>query len=247
MQCHTDRMEAGTYVEALEREGGLLAAAARDGLDKPIAACPGWVVADVVGHLGRVYRSVTDIVSNRLVDQPTTRVPKPPAGDEVVEFFTSGLTGLVEALRATPDDVPVIAWGATGTVAFYNRRMTHETAVHRFDVQRACGPVDPFDADLAADGVSELYEVVLPFGLSRVPKPGPVGSLHLHRTDGPGEWTLEMVDGALQVTSAHGKSTAAVRGPGSDLFVFAWNRGRSSALEVFGDVAVADAWAGLAP
>ena len=240
-------MEADTYVDALEREAGLLVAAASGGLDRPIAACPGWVVADVVGHLGRVYRSVTDIVSNRLVEQPTTRVPKPPPGDAAVEFFTTGLADLVEALRSTPPDVPVIAWGAVGNVGFYHRRMAHETSVHRLDVQAACGAVDSFDGDLAADGVSELYEVVLPFGLSRTGKGGPAGSLHLHRTDGPGEWTLEMVDGALQVSSAHGKATAAVRGPGSDLFVFAWNRGRSVALEVFGDATVAQAWAELAP
>ena len=240
-------MDAGTYVDALEREGGLLAAAASGGLDRPVAACPGWVVADVVGHLGRVYRSVTDIVTNRLVEQPTTRVPKPPAGPEVVDFFTTGLAGLVDAFRSTPADVPVIVWGAVGTVAFYHRRMTHETGVHRYDVQTACGTFDPFDGDLAADGVSELYEVVLPFGLSRTGQAGPTGSLHLHRTDGPGEWTLEMVHGTLQVSASHGKATAAVRGPGSDLFVFAWNRGRSDALEVFGDVAVADAWAQLAP
>ena len=100
-------MEAGIYVDALEREAGRLVAAASGGLGRPIAACPGWVVADVLGHLGRVYRSVTDIVSNRLVDQPTTRVPKPPSGDEVVEFLTTGLADLVEVLRSTPPDVPV--------------------------------------------------------------------------------------------------------------------------------------------
>ncbi len=240
-------MEAGIYVDALEREAGRLVAAASGGLGRPIAACPGWVVADVLGHLGRVYRSVTDIVSNRLVDQPTTRVPKPPSGDEAVEFLTTGLADLVEVLRSTPPDVPVITWGAVGNVGFYQRRMAHETSVHRLDVQAACGAVDSFDGDLAADGVSELYEVVLPFGLSRAGKGGPTGSLHLHRTDGPGEWTLEMVDDVLQVSSAHGKATAAVRGPGSDLFAFAWNRGCSEALEVFGDPAVAQAWAELAP
>ena len=245
-------MEAGTYVDALEREGRLVAKAAPGNLDRPVAACPGWVVADVVGHLGRVYRSVTDIVGHRLVDQPSTRVPKPPAGDEVVDFFTSGLAGLVDVLRTTPAHVPVITWGSVGEVGFYHRRMAHETGAHRFDVQTACGSVDPFDGDIAADGVSELYEVVLPFGLSRNTKAhsgesGPGGSLHLHRTDGPGEWTLEMVDGSLRVGTAHGKATAAVRGPASDLFVFAWNRGRSDSLEVFGDEAVAEAWAHLAP
>ena len=89
-------MEAGIDVDALEREAGRLIAAAWGGLGRPIAACPGWVVADVVGHLGRVYRSVTDIVSNRLVDQPATRVPKPPSGDEAVESVEIGKLGTVD-------------------------------------------------------------------------------------------------------------------------------------------------------
>jgi len=240
-------MEAATYVDALEHEGGLLATTASGGLDAPVHACPGWVVADVVGHLGRVYRSVGDIVEHRLTEPPAMSVPRPPAGRAVVDYYTTGLTRLVSLLRATPPDTPVYTWSAAGIAGFYHRRIAHETGVHRVDVQAALGAVDPFDADLAADGVSELYEVVLPFGLARTGAPLPAGSLHLHRTDGAGEWTLDVADGVLRVDHGHGKATAAVRGPASDLFVFAWNRGRSGALEVFGDESVADAWARLAP
>lgn len=230
-------------VDALAREGHLLHDASAGCLDRPVPACPGWVVADVVGHLGRVYRSVADIVGHRLVDPPTTRVPKPPAGDEVRAFLLEGLDQLVAALRATPVDTPVHTWAADGTVGFYCRRMCHETAAHRLDV----APGAPLDTDVAADGVAELYEVVLPFGLARHRGPRPTGSLHLHRTDGPGEWTLELEGDDLRVGRVHGKATAAVRGTGGDLFVFAWHRGRGPSIEVFGDEAVAEAWAALAP
>jgi uncharacterized protein (TIGR03083 family) len=240
-------MQADAYVAAFEREGRLLASSATGHLDAPVAACPGWVVADVVGHLGRVYRSIAEILRDRLVDPPTSRIPKPPVGAAVIEFFDEGFDELVAALRATPPDTPVYTWSPDGVAGFYHRRVTHETGVHRFDVQTAVGQVDAFDSDLAADGVDELYGVVLPFGLARIDAPRPTGSLHLHRTDGPGEWTLELVDGSLCLSHGHTKGTAAVRGPASDLFVFAWNRGRSAALEVFGDEAVADAWAHLAP
>ncbi len=240
-------MEPPVFVDVLEREGRLLASCAAQGLDAPVAACPGWVVADVVGHLGRVYRSVGDIVEHRLREAPTARGPKPPAGEAVLEYFAEAHERVVALLRSTAPDTPVYTWATDGVAGFYQRRMTHETAAHRIDVQLAFGSIDPLDPDVAADGVSELYDVVLPFGLARLDRPLPTGSLHLHRTDGEGEWTLQVVDGVLSVGRGHGKATGAVRGAASDLFVFAWNRGRSAALEVFGDESVVDAWARLAP
>ena len=41
---------------------------------------------------------------------------------------------------------------------------------------------------------------------------------------------------------AHAKGDVAVRGPASDLFVFAYNRRDATGLEVFGDTAVVDRW-----
>ena len=74
----------------------------------------------------------------------------------------------------------------------------------------------------------------------------PEGSLHLHRTDGDGEWMVRTVDGVLQVTREHGKGDVAVRGTASDLNLFMWNRLRPG-LEYFGDTAVVEAWAAIAP
>lgn len=240
-------MEPSVLVDALEREGRLLASCAAQGLDAPVAACPGWVVADVVGHLGRVYRSVGDIVEHRLREAPTARGSKSPVGGAVLEYFAEAHARVVALLRSTAPDTPMYTWATDGVAGFYHRRMTHETTAHRIDVQAAFGSIDPVDPDVAADGVSELYDVVLPFGLARLDRPLPTGSLHLHRTDGEGEWTLEIVDGALSVGRGHSRATGAVRGAASDLFVFAWNRGRSAGLEVFGDASVVDAWACLAP
>ena len=78
-------------------------------------------------------------------------------------------------------------------------------------------------------------------------RPLPAGSLHLHRTDGPGEWLVQSVDGAVVATQEHARGDAAVRGSASDLFRFVWNRGAGSTVEVLGDPAVADEWAALAP
>lgn len=230
-------------LDALARDGRALGASAAADLDAAVPACPGWARRDVLGHLGRVYRSVAAIVDGRLQDPPSTAPPPAPAGDEVVPFFHEGLEAVVASLAATPDDTPLYTWSRDRTAGFYRRRLCHETAAHRLDVD----PAAAFDPDVAADGVAELYEVVMPTGLARHRGPRPSGTLHLHRTDGPGEWTLELVGDELRVGRVHGKATAAVRGDASDLFRFAWNRGRGPSIEVFGDESVALAWAGLAP
>ena len=74
----------------------------------------------------------------------------------------------------------------------------------------------------------------------------PEGSLHLHRTDGDGEWLLTTVDGELVATFEHARGDAAARGTASDLLLYLWGRGRTT-LECFGDEALLDAWASVAP
>jgi hypothetical protein len=53
--------------------------------------------------------------------------------------------------------------------------------------------------------------------------------------------------GVVSLTHEHGKGDAAVRGPAEDLLLLAWHRRGLDGLEVFGDAAVAEAWASLAP
>ena len=48
------------YVAAVRREAVALSAVAHAGpLDAPVAACPGWDVARLVGHVGSVHRWAT--------------------------------------------------------------------------------------------------------------------------------------------------------------------------------------------
>lgn len=240
------------FLDVLRDEGGATrAAASRVGLDVPVPTCEGWVVHDVVGHLGRVHRSVSEILERRSTGIPEVVIPKPPEGEAVLAFFDEGLERLLAALDdvvADDLDVPLYTWSGTGTVRFYLRRMAHELAIHRFDVE-AAGPDEPapFAAEVAADGVDEFWDVLVPFSARRWERALPEGSLHLHRTDGTGEWLVRGVDGAVVTTREHAKGDAAVRGGASDLFRFVWNRGRAPGLEVLGDAAVADAWAALAP
>ena len=74
----------------------------------------------------------------------------------------------------------------------------------------------------------------------------PTSTLHLHRTDGDGEWLLSSQDDRLVVSHEHARGDAAARGSASDLVLLVWGR-RQPTLEVFGDEAVLDAWLALSP
>jgi uncharacterized protein (TIGR03083 family) len=240
-------LDKDSYLGAIEREGQLLAKAGERALGAVVLACPGWTVQTVLVHVGRVYRSVTEHVVARATDMiPFQKTPSPDSFD-VVSWFRQGHDEMLEALRGIDPAEPVWSWSDDKTAGFYFRRMAHETAVHRYDAEQATGTPAPFDSDLAADGIAEMYQAVLPAGLERRQVTLPSGSLHLHRTDGEGEWMLKAADGAISLTHEHGKGDAAVRGAASDLFVFVWHRGMPDALQIFGDEAVARAWSALAP
>ncbi len=66
-------MDPASLVRATEREGQTLVEAGRAGLDAPVPTCAGWTVADVLGHLGRVYRSVSEIIERRSPTIPASR------------------------------------------------------------------------------------------------------------------------------------------------------------------------------
>ena len=240
-------LDRDIYLGAIEREGQLLLKAADGNLGGIIPACPGWTVQTVLVHLGRIYRSVAEHVASRSTEM--IRFEKTPSPDsfEVINWFRESQGLLLDALRNADPSDPAWTWSDDKTAGFYQRRMAHESAMHRYDAEAASGTPAAFDGDIAADGIAEFYEIVMPFNLARRDVTLPSGSLHLHRADGEGEWMINAVDGAVAVTHEHGKGDAAVRGPASDLFVFAWHRGMPDTLQIFGDEAVARAWAALAP
>jgi maleylpyruvate isomerase len=61
------------------------------------------------------------------------------------------------------------------------------------------------------------------------------GSWHLHRTDGPGEWTMHADAEQAWVTEGHAKADCALRGPGRALLAHLLGRGDAAAIDLFGD------------
>jgi len=227
------------FLGALRADGAALAAAARRGLDQQVPACAGWTVADLVLHTGMVHRHKTEIVRGRLAEPPQPWPPSAPAREELPGWYEQGLEELATVLEAEDLETRVWTWYEPDqTVAFWRRRMAHETAVHRVDAESAHGQPDPVPAALAADGVGELLEVFLAPHAEGEAVGGRGELLHLHATDAEGEWQVRLLPAGVEVERGHGKGDAAARGSASDLLLFLWGRGSAERLERFGDVAL---------
>lgn len=234
------------YLDHLQRDAAALAAVAGTAPGAAVVHCPGWDVSRLTTHVGRIYGSMAAQLRSGSLE-PAMGDPAPlPAEGDLVPWFNECLAEVVDALGDTDPATPLWTWTSRQDAGFYHRRIAHETAVHRWDAERATGAPAPIDAELALDGVDEVIEVGLQQRRSGDPIPHPDGSLHLHRTDGEGEWLVVPVDGRLVVTKEHAKGDVAVRGSASELLLYLWGRDEG-AVETFGDPALVAAWAAVAP
>jgi uncharacterized protein (TIGR03083 family) len=238
------------YLDALteqaDRLGGAVDSADRDGLDAPVASCPGWSVRDVVAHLGRVHRWATVIVAEGRLQRPerddaAATLPdscRSPGG--LADWYREGASGLLTALEAAPDGLT--AWVVGGSPMapawFWPRRQLHETAVHHADVLAGLtGTWCPatalaLDPEIAADGVDELLATFVGGPRSAFRASG-AGVLVLQPTDVATSWTIRSTPQERPAVERHDAAppptddstpTATLRAPAAELLLFAWNR-----------------------
>ncbi len=245
-----DVMDKNAIVKQIESDGQRLIEVAGTALDSAVPTCGDWTLRDLVGHMGWVHGLVASYVAERASEPlPREQMPEVPEDDTVTDFALSSLGRLLEALAGIDPEEPVWNWSPRPDAGFYFRRILHETSVHRWDAENAVGVAAAVDGEQGRDGVDEFFDFVLPNAQKRKQRDLPTGSLHLHRTDGDGEWIIETDGDELLVEKVHRKGDAAVRGPAGALFLAMWNRLDldDASLSVVGDESTARAWAALAP
>jgi uncharacterized protein (TIGR03083 family) len=231
------------YAAAIARESDALTDAARTaGIDAPITSCPDWQVADLLAHIGWIQHWVGEIIHARPADPPDHwRQRQPPDRETRIEWFAEGADTLVAELRDARPDEEAWSWFPDHSVGFWARRMAHEVAVHRWDAETAVGHPQPIDPELAVDGIQEAFDLV-PVRLAGHPPAGNGETIHLHCTDGEGEWLLRLEPDGLVVTNEHAKGDVAARGSASDLLLLVCGRVPPEQVEVFGDAALLTRW-----
>jgi uncharacterized protein (TIGR03083 family) len=231
-------VDPAVHRAAIDREGAALAAVPASGLEAPVRSCPGWDVAKLIRHTGRVHRWATEHIAG--ADDPGAG-PRPPEGDALLPWYAESLALLTAELDRHDPSEPASTFAGPGDVAFWLRRQAHEIAVHRWDAEDAITPggATPIDAEPAADGIDEWLGLFVPRFLvdkgDGVPADLVGATLHVHCTDTAGEWLLRLTADGVEVERAHAKGDAALRGPASDLLLAVWHRKPLSAVDVVGD------------
>ncbi len=232
-------------------EAAQLIAVARQGpLDAPVPGCPGWDVARLTGHVGRVHRWATASILGGAEPDGTT-LDRPPNGDAVVDWAEAAIAPLVDALKTAPAPG---TWNFVGADdadgSFWPRRMAVETSIHRWDAEDAvggAGETSPLGAALAAQGIEEELTLMGPRLLAGRDGIAIGGSLHVHCSDVESEWMARIDKGVLRAERGHQKGDVALRGPASSVLLVLYRRLRpgDGGTDVVGDPEVLDRWLAL--
>jgi uncharacterized protein (TIGR03083 family) len=209
--------------------------------DAPVPSCPEWTVAQLTGHLAGIYGWVAGHVGRGVTSAPQPR-DRTPVGATVAEF-DERFGALVVLLDSLDPELPAWNWAPQSKkVAFWHRRMAHETAVHRWDAQMAHGLAAPLEAKLAADGVIEVLDTWLPAGKGSCPAERQ-GMVALTATDLEQTWHVRLrpgggvalldTDTLLDDDELHERAVA--RGTASDLDLALWGRVGFDLLALGGD------------
>lgn len=229
-------------IAAIRSEGEAVLTAGLQDLDLPVKTCGSWSMRDLLVHVGRVYHRAASAVSERATSEVEWTAPPDDLAD-VGGYLTEALNDLVHALSDCDPDTPVWNWsGHDQTAQFWARRMAHESAVHRYDAQRAHGLAQPLDADLAQDGLDELIDLIAPRVISRDKPDLPNGTFAFAATDDETQWNFRLGDGGIQRLDVAKDPDVSVRGTASALLLAAYNRVRWTSLEIDGDAGLLDAW-----
>ncbi|MFJ9544247.1 maleylpyruvate isomerase family mycothiol-dependent enzyme [Streptomyces sp. NPDC101225] len=237
-------METAEFVETLDREGRLLAAAAEAaGTDAKVPTCPDWQVRDLVRHTGMVHRwAAAFVAEGHTAHHPDGGLPDLD-GAQLLAWFREGHRRLVDTLAGA--DPGVECWSflpAPSPLDFWARRQAHETTVHRVDAESARGGVrSDIPRGFAADGVDELLRGFHARARSRVRSDEP-RTLRVRATDAADAvWTVRLSqEPPVAARDAAGDADCEVAGPAQELYLALWNR--QPFPQVTGDAAVAGLW-----
>jgi len=242
-------MDVPDYTEACRREGQLFAAAISGvSSDTMVPTCPEWTVRDLTIHLGHVHRwARTYVVSGRpdmLSDAEEAELFDTPPDSELVSWFAEGHDALIAAFEMAPPDLSCWTFlRAPSPLAFWTRRQTHETGIHRVDAESTGTHRSPFSTDVAVDGIEELLHEFAA-GRPRTPDVTAPVRLGIHAHDAGRFWLVSIGPDGISVGPGHERelSDCTVSASAADLYLLLWNRRPLAGLTFAGDAGVVDLW-----
>jgi uncharacterized protein (TIGR03083 family) len=236
------RLTHEQYVEHVRADATRILAVASRGLDAAVPFCPGWTVRDAVEHVAEVYRHKVSCIREKAFPKPW-----PPArGDETTfDYFRRATDDLLTELTTRdPLEYADTWWWDERTVGFWGRRMAHESAIHRVDVELAYDDTTPIDDALALDGVDEVLRRFLAGDWSDEPATGQPTTI-VRVESGGTAWRVVMEPNAV-VASVYLDRwpelaiDAKVSGDQLPVYLWLWGRGPRDRITIDGEEAAVE-------
>ncbi|HEY3558126.1 MAG TPA: maleylpyruvate isomerase family mycothiol-dependent enzyme [Kribbella sp.] len=231
------------YLEHLRADSARLGEVARTGLGAAVPSCPGWSVDDVVRHVAMVYVHKIEVLKRGSLPDPW---PPDFSGLDTLQWYDEARHAIVDALERAGTGTPTWTFNPRdATSAFWYRRMAHETAVHRIDVEQAHDVVTRIDPELALDGIDEiLYPTVGGPWWEEGDTTYPIDAT-LRLTAAGRSWTVSADATSVDVRQgAEGDPAAEISGDPAQVYLWLWGRAGEDAIEIAGDPNVVRAFRG---
>jgi hypothetical protein len=198
-------------------------------------------MVDLVQHVGAVYLHKVECIRTGSHPQPW-----PPEGlnDEPPLEMLDRTYGLLSAEFAAhqPGEHTFTWFDPDQTVGFWIRRMAQETVIHRVDGELGAGAdLAPIPADLAEDGIDELFVAFVEYGTTMWPEEfaeilASAGDRTLRVVTPGRSWLLRLTPKNVRVDQSDVDSPdAVIEGTARDVLLWLWSRGGDAGVSVTGD------------
>jgi uncharacterized protein (TIGR03083 family) len=220
-------------IDAVEREGLALAAAARQiPLDRAVPTCPDWSVAELVAHAGLFTAQVAG-ESWAGGDPYAFHLPQVPDPPQRVDWYEGLVRESAARLRKSlTGDTSGLAEHLIESPVHFAGMLAREIPVHRWDVENAAGDAKPVPPIVAVAGVDAMCERFLPAVWSGVR--ATLKTVELVATDADLHWTVTFLEGGPLFQRGPRPSVlldASVKGSASDLLLLMFSRpGRNATI-----------------
>lgn len=230
-------MDRDQYLDVTAEAVTVIARTAGSAPAQPVPTCPGWRLRDLGFHVACVLSLWTDVVRRADTERnPFGHGMDAPADHHLESFVRSRGEAFVDVLRDADDDTPAWNWWGDAIARHIPRRVAHEAIIHGWDATNAVGRADEIAPPLAADGIIEFFEVMMPY--TGRPPQGLAGTVALTATDTGERWVVDIGPGALP-SIVSGEAADGIRttvtGGAADLLLLLWRRRTSEDLLITGD------------
>ncbi|MGW7260317.1 maleylpyruvate isomerase family mycothiol-dependent enzyme [Streptomyces sp. NPDC054834] len=203
-------MEPSSLLRHLRSELDAFRTCLDSDLAAPVVHCGDWTLLDLAEHLGGSNLWAAAAVTEKRGDHEPPTAPGERAA--LLRWFDDASRSLYEALDADPA-TPAWTFHPPHTVGFWQRRRCLEALVHRWDAELAVGTPQPLDAELAGEGVAEVFDTMAPRQIARGRARSPEAALRLTATDIGATWDY-----------GPGAPAAELAAPAEALLLLLWGR-----------------------